>query len=86
MRKHDIIDTVESGKRIKELCKEKNIKASEIAYKMDLCDESVVYRWSKGSSFPSIYALYELSRILGTSVDDLIVAKKVKAFDMDEER
>ncbi|MBQ9277978.1 MAG: helix-turn-helix transcriptional regulator [Lachnospiraceae bacterium] len=86
MKKHDIIDTVESGKKIKDICKEKNVKAIEIVEELGIAEATYVYRWYKGKSFPSLYMLFKLSRFLETPIDDFIVVNKVKTLEKDEER
>jgi len=70
--KYPVIDTQATGKKIKQLRKEKKIKVSEMARALELESEQAIYKWQRGDSLPSIDNLYALSRLFGTPIDDII--------------
>ena len=55
------LDTVATGYKIKSLMK--------VSFQ-------AVYRWQKGETLPTISNMYILGQLLGTDVDDMLVAKE----------
>ena len=71
-----IIDMKRTGKRIRELCEAKGLSPQDVADMMGLAEKRTVYFWYAGDRLPSIDNLFMLSRILGTTIDDLFVEKE----------
>ena len=67
-----IINLEATGARIKEIRKQKHLSVSELADLLELGSVQAVYRWEKGSCFPSIDNLYAMSRILEVPIDDIV--------------
>jgi len=77
MEKQDypMINTVRTGRRMKEVCESKNISARDLQEIMQLASVQAVYNWFKGVRLPNIDNLFAFSRLLGVSLDDLLVAE-----------
>ena len=66
------IDLVATGKRIRELRKEKNLKVREISEYMGFSEPQAVYKWQRGDTLPTVDNLYALSILFETSMEDII--------------
>ena len=67
------IKSVETGKRIEELIRGNGYKVRDIQKEMGFTTPQAIYKWFKGKSLPDIENLLILSKILHTSVEDLLV-------------
>lgn len=74
-----IIDTVSTGQRIKQMCKEKGLKATDIQKELQLGTVQCVYKWfsEKSNTIPSLDNLVLLSILLDCYIDDMLVLKEV---------
>lgn len=70
--KYPILDAKATGRRIRELRIENNLKVEDVARFMGFESEQAVYKWQRGDSLPSVDNLYALSRLFKTSVDDIL--------------
>ena len=71
--RYPIIDIVETGKRIKEICDLKGVGAKEIKSYMNFAAMQSVYDWFRGRNLPSLDNFYALSRLLEVPMVSLIV-------------
>lgn len=62
-----------TGQRILELRKARGLKVTELSEFMGFTEPQAVYKWQRGESLPSVDNLYALSRILRTSMEDILV-------------
>lgn len=69
---YPVLDVKATGARIKELRKAHHLKVEDVAYFMGFESEQAVYKWQRGDSLPTVDNLYALSRLFGTSVDDIL--------------
>ena len=69
---YPVLDAKATGARIKELRKAHHLKVEEVARFMGIESEQAVYKWQRGDSLPTVDSLYALSRLFGTSVDDIL--------------
>ena len=69
---YPVLDARATGARIRELRIQRNLKVEEISRFMGFESEQAVYKWQRGDSLPTIDNLYALSRLFGTSVDDIL--------------
>lgn len=69
------LDAVRTGRRIKEVLKEKGYSVRKIQMMLNLSCPQPIYRWIKGKAMPSIDNLYMLHRILRVHMEDMLVAK-----------
>lgn len=67
------INLVATGQRIKELRKARGLKVTDLSEYMGFTEPQAVYKWQRGESLPSVDNLYALSRILRTSMEDILV-------------
>ena len=66
------IDPVATGARIKELRIEKQLTVRDISCYMGFEEPQAVYKWQRGEALPTIDNLYALSRLLNTSMDNIV--------------
>ncbi len=62
-----------TGNRIRDLRKKNHMKIDDIVNFMGFESQQAVYKWQRGESLPSVDNLYALSRLFGTTVDDILV-------------
>lgn len=75
---YPVLDAKATGARIKELRKARHLKVEDIARFMGFESEQAVYKWQRGDSLPTVDNLYALSRLFGTSVDDILRGEREK--------
>lgn len=73
---YPVLDVKATGARIKELRIFHQLKVGEVAHFMGFESEQAVYKWQRGDSLPTVDNLYALSRLFGTSVDDILIGSK----------
>ena len=73
MNNYPTIDMAATGNRIRTLRKENHIKVDDIVSYMGFESQQAVYKWQRGESLPSVDNLYALSRLFGTTIDDILV-------------
>ena len=67
------IDCAATGQRIKKLLIERNISVGELAQFMGFEGSRAIYKWQAGKALPSVDNLYALSRVLHTTIEDILV-------------
>ena len=67
------IQPVETGKRIKQLLSEQNYTIREIQGAFGFENPQAIYKWISGRSLPSLDNFVILSRLLHTSIEDILV-------------
>ena len=72
------IDTIQTGRRLREIIRENNCKVSELQELLNLSCPQPIYRWTKGQVMPSIDNLYMLSRIFEMHMEDMLVVRKAE--------
>ena len=65
------VETLQFGKKLKELRKEQNLTATNLADKLGVRDTTIL-RWEKGLMVPNIIHLYRIAVYFGVSADYLI--------------
>ena len=73
---YPVLDMVATGARIKELRIQHHLRVEDIAEYMGFDTGQAVYKWQRGESLPTVDNLYALSRLFGTSVDDILRGTK----------
>lgn len=71
-----VVNPKEVGERIKMLRKARNLKVTDISNMMGFESPQAVYKWQRGECFPDIVNLIILSRILGTTVEGIILGEE----------
>ena len=67
------IQQQETGNRIRELLKENGYTVKDIQEAMGFENPQAVYKWISGRSLPSIDNFLILSKVLHTSIEDILV-------------
>ncbi len=67
------IQQKETGNRIKKLLREQGYSVKDIQEAMGFENPQAVYKWTSGKSLPSLDNLLILSRILHTSMENILV-------------
>ena len=70
---YPVIDVKATGQRIRELRRAKGITARELSEFMGFTEPQAVYKWQRGDSLPTVDNLFALSRILGTTMEDILI-------------
>ena len=73
--KYPIIDMEKTGSYIRSICKKNGIRTMEIKNRLYMSSVQSVYDWFHGKTLPSVDNLLALSRMLGKSMDELLVTK-----------
>ncbi len=71
------MNTINTGRFIYELRKEKGLTQKELAEKLNVTDKAVS-KWETGKCAPDISLLVSLSEILGVSVIEILQGEKIK--------
>ncbi len=82
-----VLDLAATGTKIKTTMKEKGISVRELQIIMDFPYVQTIYNWFAGKNMPTIDNLVILAKILGVSMDELVVTSLVETVidDIDEE-
>ena len=67
------IQQKETGKQIKKLLTENGYTVRDIQNVMGFENPQAIYKWSSGRSLPSLDNFVILSRLLHTSIEDILV-------------
>ena len=67
------IDVKATGARIKELRKKRGLTIREVSEYMGFTTDQAVCKWQRGDSLPTVDNLYALSRLYGTTMEDILV-------------
>ena len=67
------IQQQETGKQIKKLLTENGYTVKDIQSVMGFENPQAVYKWISGKSLPSLENIVILSRLLHTSIEDILV-------------
>lgn len=73
--KYPIIDMEKTGSYIKSICKKNGIRTMDIKNRLCMSSVQSVYDWFHGKTLPSVDNLLALSRMLGKSMDELLIVK-----------
>lgn len=79
---YPVLDARATGARIKELRKARHLTVEDVAGFMGFESEQAVYKWQRGDSLPTVDNLYALSRLFGTSVDNILRGNKERDEDL----
>ena len=67
------INVKATGARIKQLRKERGLTIRDISEYMGFTTDQSVCKWQRGDSLPSLDNLYALSRLYGTTMEDILI-------------
>ena len=67
------IQPIETGKQIKRLLNENGYAVKDVQEAMGFENPQAVYKWISGKSLPSLDNIIILSKLLGTSIENILV-------------
>ena len=67
------IDMKETGRRIAEECRKRNITIKDLQTLFGFAAPNAIYRWLRGETLPTVDHLVILARTLHLTVDELLV-------------
>lgn len=70
-----VIDLFATGENILRLRKEAGLSVKDLQAYFGFSDPQAVYAWQRGTSLPSVDNLIALARILGVTIDDILVVQ-----------
>lgn len=73
-----VIDMPATGLNISRLREEAGLSVKELQAKMELASPQAIYKWQHGETIPSVDNLIILADVLGVSMDEIIVWKRVQ--------
>ncbi len=68
-----MIDTKATGANLRKLCKEHSISVAQIQQRLNIGAFQSVYNWFSGKTLPSLENFYELSKMLYTPMNQIII-------------
>lgn len=75
---YPVLNTKKTGARIKELREENNLRIEDIREFMGLESYQSIYKWQSGQSLPSVDNLFALSKLFGTTIEDILVEDEME--------
>jgi transcriptional regulator with XRE-family HTH domain len=73
-----ILDLEATGARIKALMKQRGITPRQLQVILDFPYVQTIYNWFSAKNMPTIDNLVVLAQVLGVTIDDIIVTRKVE--------
>lgn len=70
---YPVIDVVATGHNIRRLRMMRGLSVKDLQNYFGFNDPRAIYKWQSGESLPTVDNLYALSRILGVSMDQILV-------------
>lgn len=72
-----MIDMRRTGRQLKENCDEQGISVRQIQKRLHIGSFQSIYAWFCGKTLPSLDNFYALAKLLGKSMESLIVEKSM---------
>lgn len=79
-----VIDLVATGKKIHQLREESGLSVRDLQCFFGFEDPTAIYHWQNGKNLPTVDNLCALSKILGVSMDEIIVLRNPEDVDSKE--
>ena len=73
---YPVIDVPKTGARIKFLIARSGLTVREVKEFFGFEEPSAIYRWQRGLALPTVDHLLALSRLLGVTMEDILVVKE----------
>ena len=77
------VDLMATGRRLKKLCQDRGVTATDLQTLLNLTSTAGVYKWFSGQNLPTIDNLVNIARYLDVTTEDILVMVGVE--DVDEE-
>lgn len=79
------IDAIETGININDLRMSAGLSVKDVQNVFGFSTPQAVYKWIRGDSIPSVDNLVVLAKVLGVTINDIIICKEGK-MDLDMRR
>ena len=70
-----LIDMTETGKNIALLIKNAGYSVKDLQYEFGFATPQAIYKWLNGKSLPNLDNLLVLSKVLGVTIDEILITK-----------
>lgn len=68
------IDLQATGRNIRRLRTERGLTIAQVQAYFGFSQPQAIYKWQRGDALPTVDNLLALSRLLGVTIDDILVA------------
>ncbi len=75
MKDYPVIDLAATGARIRQLRLKNNLRVEDVSEYMGFESVQAVYKWQRGESLPTVDNLFALSRLFGTSMENILIER-----------
>lgn len=72
-KSYPVIDLVATGKNIKQIRYDRNVKVTDLQKYLSFKDPQAIYKWERGESIPSTDHLIALAHFYGIKVEDILI-------------
>lgn len=76
-RDFPVIDMAATGENIKRLRIERGLTVRDLQRYFGFEEPQAIYKWQRGQSLPSVDNLYALGKLLGLSMDEILVPGRI---------
>lgn len=73
-----VIDLRRTGEHLRDMLRERNLSPKEVQQILRIGSTQTIYDWYKGRTLPSLDNMVALGRLLGCSVEELLVFQAVE--------
>lgn len=73
-----LVDAVATGENIKRIREEKGLAVKDLQKVFGFDTPQAIYRWQRGETMPCVDNLIVLAKILGVSVEDIVILNDTK--------
>lgn len=67
------VDLTATGRRLKKLCQDRGVTATDLQTLLNLTSTAGVYKWFSGQNLPTIDNLVNIARFLGVTTEEILV-------------
>ena len=71
-----VIDMRETGLNLTRLRRQRGIRVKDIQEALGFTTTVAIYKWERGETLPSLDNILALSRMLGCSIEDILVTER----------
>ncbi len=73
-----VIDLRRTGEHLRDMLRERNLSPKEVQQILRIGSTQTIYDWYKGRTLPSLDNMVAIGRLLGCSVEELLVFQAVE--------
>ncbi len=84
MKYYPSINIQATGRRIRELRKQNNLRVEDVIEYLGLVSEQAVYKWQRGECMPTLDNMYALSILFNTTIEDIIIPMETQSMEEGE--